>query len=191
MSEEIVQSRTALAFVWLDSGSGRAVLSAAMPNAFTIRAARLPEDRAAMLSFIDGLQDWEYRFEKNRRLDAAVAADHFAVLEKRLAERGGAIFIAEGPDGAALGWSVVHEMQDDIYVVEAERRIAYIDELYLAEAARGLGAGRALIAACEGWAKGRGIAILRIGVLPGNTRTRAIYERAGFAPYAIDLRKYL
>src|SRR5262249_29160615 len=119
-----------------------------------------------------------------------VATDHLEVLMKRLAERGGAIFIADDA-GAALGWAVVHETEDDVFVVASERRIAYIDELYLTDAARGTGIGRALIARCEAWAKGRGIGVIRIGVLPGNARAKAVYERAGFAPYALELRKYL
>ncbi len=156
----------------------------------TIRPARLPDDRPAMLAFIDGLQAFEHRVEPNRRLDATVAADHLAVLDKRLAERGGAVFMAEDA-GAILGWAVVHAAQDDIYVVEAQRRFAYIAELYLVEAARGTGLGRDLIASCEAWAKEHGIGILRIGVLADNARAQDVYRQAGFAPYALELRKYL
>jgi len=156
-----------------------------------IRAADLARDKPVLLSFIDGLQAFEHRFEADRRLDATVAAEHFAKLERELAEKGGAIFVAEGADGAALGWSVVHENQLPGFVVEAERRTAYIAELYLVEAARGRGAGRALIAACEDWAKARGIGSVMIGVLAGNMHAHAVYARAGFADYAIELRKKL
>jgi GNAT superfamily N-acetyltransferase len=157
---------------------------------FSIRAADPVSDRAAMLSFIDGLQAFEFAIEPNRRLDNTVAAEHMAVLEKRLAERGGAIFIAEDDDGP-LGWSVVHETEDDLFVIESERRMAYIDELYLIERARGLGAGRSLIAACETWAKTRGIDVIMIGVLDKNTRAREIYNTAGYHDHALQLRKYL
>ena len=157
---------------------------------FRIRPADPVRDRAAMLSYIDGLQAFEHAVEPNRRLDASVAADHMAVLDKRLAERGGATFLAED-DGGPLGWAVVHEMQDDTFVVEAERQVAYIDELYLIERARGLGAGGALIAACEKWAKGRGIGIMMIGVLDKNPHAHAVYNAAGYGDYALQLRKYL
>jgi len=143
-----------------------------------------------MLAYIDGLQAFEHALEPNRRLDATVAAEHMAVLDKRLAERGGAIFFAEDESGP-LGWAVVHEAVDDIYVIEAERRFAYIDELYLIDRARGLGAGGALIRACEDWAKGRGIGIIMIGVLDKNGRAHAIYNAAGYNDYALQLRKYL
>jgi GNAT superfamily N-acetyltransferase len=157
---------------------------------FRIRNADQVRDRAAMLSYVDGLQAFEHAVEPNRRLDGTVAADHMAVLDKRLAERGGAIFIAEDDNGP-LGWSVVHETVDDIYVVEAERRMAYIDELYLIDRARGLGAGGALIKACEGWAKARGIGVIMIGVLAKNDNAHAIYNAAGYDDYSVQLRRYL
>jgi GNAT superfamily N-acetyltransferase len=158
---------------------------------FVIRDAELPRDRAAMLEFILGLQHFEHGFEPNRRLDAAVAEDYLAPLLRTLAEKGGRIFIAE--DGAArpIGWGVVHQDADDIYVIESERAFAYIAELFVVAAARGSGVGRALIAACEGWARAQGLGILKIGVLPGNLRAKAVYERAGFEPYALRLRRKL
>ena len=157
---------------------------------FRIRPAGPARDRAVMLSFIDGLQAFEHAMEPNRRLDDKVAAEHMGVLDKRLAERGGAIFIAEDESGP-LGWAVVHETVDDLYVVESERRLAYIDELFVIDRARGQGAGRALIAACEDWAKRRGIGVLMIGVLDKNIRAHAVYNTAGYADYSLQLRKYL
>ena len=41
-----------------------------------IRAARLPEDEPAILSFIWGLQEFENAFEPNRRLDPAFPMEH-------------------------------------------------------------------------------------------------------------------
>jgi len=155
---------------------------------FHIRNADPVRDRAAILAFIDGLQAFEHAFEPNRRLDAAVAEDYLAKLLRDLSAKPGAIFIAED-GGAAIGWAVVQETDDDIYVVEAERRMAYIAELFVAERARGGGVGRAMIAACEDWAKARSIPVMLIGVLPGNARARAIYEAAGYGNYAIQLRK--
>ena len=161
-----------------------------MEKPFRIRVGDPQRDRSAMLSFIDGLQAFEHAMEPNRRLDDTVAADHMGVLEKRLAERGGAMFIAED-DSGLLGWSVVHETLDDLFIVESERLTAYIDELYLTEKARGLGAGGALIRACEDWAKARGIRVIMIGVLAKNGHAHAVYNAAGYDDYALHLRKYL
>ncbi len=158
---------------------------------FHLRDADLARDRAAMLDFILGLQRFEHGFEPNRRLDDAVAEDYLAPLLRTIAEKSGRIIIAEDAQGAPIGWGVVHADADDIYVIESERAFAYIAELFVVEAARGLGVGRALIGASEDWARAQGLRILKIGVLPGNARARAIYERAGFAPYALRLRRKL
>jgi GNAT superfamily N-acetyltransferase len=163
-----------------------------MDKMFIIRPPRLPDEKPALLAFIDGLQAFEYDIVPNRRRDATVAAEHFAKLERDMAEFGGAIFVASAaPDGPPLGWTVVIETNDDAFIVEAERRFAYIAELFLVEAMRGQGAGRALIDACADWAKGRGLGILAIGVLTGNRHAHDVYRRAGFADYSVQLRKYL
>ncbi|HEY4943839.1 MAG TPA: GNAT family N-acetyltransferase [Rhizomicrobium sp.] len=158
-------------------------------SAFHIRDAELPRDRPAILGFILGLQRFEHGVEPNRRLDDAVAEDYLQPLLRNLAEKDGRILIAEDAQAAPIGWAVVHEDEDDIYVIASERRFAYIAELFVVEAARGTGVGRALIAACEDWARARHVGILHIGVLPGNARARAVYERAGYAPYSLRLRK--
>src|ERR1051326_7774583 len=89
-------------------------------SAVLIREARLPDDEAACLSFIAGLQRYEHRFEPDRRIDPAVAEDYFDVLLKRVAEHQGRIFVAEA-NGKAIGWAVFVVEQNAIYVVEDER----------------------------------------------------------------------
>ena len=162
-----------------------------MKPAFIIRPADLGRDRAAMLAFIDGLQAYEYAFEKNRRLDGTVAAEHLEKLLKDMDEKPGAIFMADNSAGTPVGWTVVQEILAPVFVIAEERRQAYIAELYLEERARGTGTGRALIAACEEWAKAQGILIIGIGVLPGNARAHDVYRRAGYRDYAVELLKRL
>lgn len=158
-------------------------------SAFHVRDAELPRDRPAFLEFIMGSQRFEHAFEPNRRLDDTVAADYLEPLLRKVAETGGRIAVAEDGRARTLGWGVVLEAQDDIYVIASERRFAYIAELFVVEAARGTGVGRALIAACEAWARAQGHSVMQIGVLPGNARARAIYERAGYSPYGLQLRR--
>jgi GNAT superfamily N-acetyltransferase len=157
---------------------------------FTIRDAIWPQDREAAIGFIDGLQHFERRYEANLRIDVSVGADYLEVLLGEVTRRGGIVRIAES-EGRAIGWAVAWAEDDNVYVVAEERRFVYISELFIAEAARGAGIGRALIAACEDWSRGQGIRILKIGVLPGNVRAARIYAEAGYAPYATRLRKYI
>ena len=155
----------------------------------TIRQARLPEDEKAILSFIQGLQEFERSFEPNRRLDPAFAADHWADVQKRAASRG-ALFMAE-QDGRAVGWAFLLEEDGDVFVEREQRRHGFVAELFVDGAARGQGHGRALIAACEEWTRARGLNVLIINVLAGNDKAIAVYQRDGFAPYSLNLRKYL
>src|ERR1700754_2399846 len=102
-----------------------------------IRAARLPEDEPAILSFIWGLQSFENAFEPNRRLDPDFTDEHWADVQAQAAERG-AIFIAENA-GVPMGWAFVLEEPGDLFVAEKERRYGFVAELFVAESARGQG----------------------------------------------------
>jgi GNAT superfamily N-acetyltransferase len=158
---------------------------------FHIREARVPADAPAIKHFIGELQRFEHGIEHDRRIDAAVIDDFFAVLTARVSAKNGHHYLAENEVGEAVGWAAVHEAENEIYVVQDERRFGWISELYVTEAVRGSGVGRALIAGCEDWARERGFKMIMIGALSGNTRAFEIYRAAGYSPYAVDLRKYL
>ena len=163
-----------------------------MTNAsFHIREARLPQDIPVMHEFILGLQRFEHALEPNRRLDPSVAEDYFATLEKKVQETSGTFLIAEDEQGVPAGWAAAHEDEAEIFIVPEQRRTAYIAELYVVPDARRLGVGSSLIAACEAWARARGLGIIIIGVLSKNTGAFVAYERTGYEPYAMFLRKYL
>jgi len=158
---------------------------------FRIRAARLPEDKPAILRFILGMQHFEKAIEPDRRIDPAVEEESYAAITERVAKRNGRILIAESASGKALGWAAALEDEQEIYVLAEERTYGYIAELYVIEEARGQGVGRALIAACEDWARDRGLKVMLIGVLARNARAHAVYGGAGFDDYVTLLRKYL
>lgn len=161
---------------------------------FRIRDIDLAADRQAALSFIMGSQRYEHDVEPNRRLDPAVADEYFAELVEELARKQGRAFVAEREgqeDGQVIGWGVLVVEEGPVFVTEEERRYGYITELFVNEAARGLGVGQALIAACEEEARARGLRQIMIGALSANRRAMDIYGRAGYRPYTAELRKYL
>ena len=160
-------------------------------GSFSIRLARLPDDKPAILGFIMGLQRFENAIESDRRVDDAVAAEFYTIITDRITKKNGCILIAENEEGKALGWAATCEEENEVYVHADERTYGYIAELYVIEELRGRGIGRALIAACEDWAKGRGLKAIMIGVLSRNPRAHAAYCRAEFTDYATMLRKYL
>ena len=160
-------------------------------DTFKIRDAVFPDDREDILSFIMGTQRFEHAIEPDRRLDSKVAEDYLANLQADVSQRNGRMFVAVAGDGARLGWAVAHEEENDVYVVKELRLHGYISELFVVEEMRGHGIGRALIEACETWARSRKLPLMMIGVLSGNTRAKRIYEASGYAPYALRLRKTL
>jgi GNAT superfamily N-acetyltransferase len=156
----------------------------------TIREARLPADEPAILSFINGLQDYEAAFEPDRRRDPDFAVQHWRELQHRCAEKHGTMLIAEDA-GKAAGWAFAYDQNAELFIVEPERRHGFLAEIFVIPAARGKGLGRALIAGCEDWARERGHKLLTIGVLAKNARALRAYEGAGYTPYGITVRRYL
>jgi len=155
-----------------------------------VRPIRLPQDEAAILAFIQGLQDYELGFEANRRRDPDFAADHWRDAQDHCAEKHGAMFVAEA-DGAPVGWAFAYEVNGELFIAQPERRHGFLAEIFVAPAARGAGHGKALIQACEGWSRGRGHKCLMIGVLAKNARAIRAYEGAGYEAYALTMRRYL
>jgi len=86
---------------------------------------------------------------------------------------------------------VVIEDETPPYVIAEERLGAYICELYVDTGARGQGAGKALMEACEAWARARGHKVIKIGHLAENRLAAAVYEKAGYTPYVVNRRKSL
>jgi GNAT superfamily N-acetyltransferase len=155
-----------------------------------IRHARLPQDEPAILGFIDGLQTYEAGFEPDRRRDPNFVAEHWRELQHRCAEKHGTMLIAED-GGTPVGWAFAHDARGELYVVEKDRNHGFLAELYVVPEARGKGLGRALIEACEAWARERGHKLLTVGVLASNGRAIRSYEGAGYAAYGITMRRYL
>ena len=156
----------------------------------SIRSVRLPDDKIAILSFIDGMQQFEHALEPDRRVDSAVAEEFFAEIFARLKARGGVALIWE-EQGSPVGWATAHRDENDVYVRPDERQFALISELFVLEKARGRGIGKALIAACEDWARAQGLNVVMINVLRDNRCAEKIYRAAGFETYYTGLRKYL
>jgi GNAT superfamily N-acetyltransferase len=155
-----------------------------------VREVRLPDDEPAVLFFLHGLQDYEAAFEPDRRRDPEWAAEHWREIQHRCAERHGILLIAED-GGKKIGWAFAHDERAELFVVEAERHHGFLAELYVMPEARGKGFGRALIAACENWARERGHKLMTVGALAKNTLAIRAYDGAGYTPYTLYMRRYL
>lgn len=79
-------------------------------------------------------------------------------------------------DSVAIGYVVL------VFFFSLEFRglVAFIDELYIAEAHRGRGIGSAVLAELEFRCRARGLRALRLEVDHQNDRAKRLYERFGF-----------
>ena len=98
-----------------------------------------------------------------------------------------ALLVAEvdGHEPAGVAYA---ETATDYFTGERHGHLAI---LIVSDAAEGQGVGRALLAAVEGWASGRGYRFLTLNVFAGNLRARTVYERAGFTPDTVRYAKEL
>lgn len=89
--------------------------------------------------------------------------------------------IAREADGSVVGWTA-------LTAYSARRVYAGVawESIYVAEAARGHGVGRALLEALIVAAEGAGLWTLMAGVMAENTASRALHERVGFREVGIQ-----
>jgi ribosomal protein S18 acetylase RimI-like enzyme len=91
-------------------------------------------------------------------------------------EYDGVQFIARDSDsGEALGFATVYWM----WSTSRAARIAVMNDLFTAEAARRRGVGEALIQACLDATRERGAALLQWQTATDNKTAQALYERVG------------
>ena len=155
--------------------------------ALVIRPAT-PADRPALDEQAQALNVFEEPFSYDRRLDLAGGVESVATLLERTAN-GGALLVAE-IDGAVVAHMALWFDRMPPFVREELRDYAYLGDLFVREAHRGQGIGRALVAEAERLARARGVARILLGVLPGNP-AEALYRRLGYRTYAVELAKDL
>jgi len=135
-----------------------------------IRIRRACEDDAALIvHYIRALAQYEKEAVENVRItEADVRRDGFG--ERRRFE----VLIAES-DGAAAGFALFFPT----YSTWEGRPGMYVEDIFVEEAARKSGAGRALIAAVAKIGRQRGCARVDLAVLNWNP-ARGFYHRLGF-----------
>ena len=121
-----------------------------------------------------------------RRYDEVVSGTERA-LRKAFHEPNGAdaVFIAESGTGERLGFAYV-VTHHDFFTGEEHGHVSEI-----ATVADGSGAGSALLAAAERWARGRGFRYLSLNVNDTNESAHAFYLRRDYQPEYRHLAKVL
>ncbi len=96
------------------------------------------------------------------------------------------VWIAEDERRGRLGFATVSHSSHFTGVRQAE-----IGELAVSEAAERHGVGRALVLACEQWARDQGYRFLALGTGAANQPARAFYQQLGFFEEDVRLVKLL
>src|SRR5437899_919477 len=142
-----------------------------------------PADYAGVLRGMQDLQDHERALHPSRRPAAEVPEVYLALLLLRVAERSGAVFVAQGA-GAAIGVVAcyIKDIESQIETA-AFSRYGYVSDIDIAAEWRGRGLAHRLLAAAEQHLAQHGVTRLRIGVLAANIAAQRAYEKFGFTPY--------
>jgi ribosomal protein S18 acetylase RimI-like enzyme len=139
-------------------------------TALTIRPVRAT-DAAAIVAlaarFADVRPDWRSYDEVVAGTERTLRAAVHEAREDR------AVFVAM--DGTTFAGFVFVDAEIDFFTGEPH---AHISEIAVVR--DGIGAGRALMAAAEGWAASRGSRYVSLHVTAKNARARALYERLGY-----------
>jgi GNAT superfamily N-acetyltransferase len=110
-----------------------------------------------------------------------------------MAAHAGAAFLAEAPDGTAIGVVTCWRADDpaDITVTREARVHLYVSDLFVIESWRGRNVAGALLEAAEQHGRALGLAQMTIGLLAVNHAARRAYQKSGFQDYEMLLRKRL
>jgi aminoglycoside 6'-N-acetyltransferase I len=107
-------------------------------------------------------------------------SEHGVEIAAQLADQGRcAAFIAEDDSGTAVGFAEAALRFDYVNGTESSP-VAFLEGLYVAEAARKQGVARALVREVETWARRVGCAELASDVLMDNSASLAAHRQLGF-----------
>jgi GNAT superfamily N-acetyltransferase len=143
-----------------------------------------PDDRAFVLSLAPRLTIGMPAWRDSQRCISAVQSWITSSIEQH--GHTTMIFVAEDDHGERLGFATItHEIH-----FTGERQ-ASIGELATSAAAEGSGVGRALIQACEQWARDQGDRVLALATGAANARALGFYHHLGYRDEDIKLIKLL
>jgi GNAT superfamily N-acetyltransferase len=149
-----------------------------------------PADREAVIGLMQALNRFEDAISGDRVTDRRGAVACLNDDTEKLREHGGLQLVAEVA-GVVSGYLCCAITLGPPYLKDSLRRYVYVHTLVVADGARGLGIGAALIGQAEAFARAQGVRSLAVGHLAGNAGAGRLYERLGLKPHAIERVKWL
>ncbi|MCA1636100.1 MAG: GNAT family N-acetyltransferase [Acidobacteria bacterium] len=149
-----------------------------------------PEDAASVEECFVVLQNHERSVEPLRARGEVVLKPYLEFMFKRVAERGGGVFVAEA-EGKVVGFVCLWLRNPEDELMNEPGEYAHISDLVVMPEYRGRRLGSELLRAAEDYARAHGATRLKIGVLARNEGARRLYENLGFEELAVFLTKEL
>jgi GNAT superfamily N-acetyltransferase len=161
-----------------------------MKRDFHIRTYR-PEDETQVVLLVRELQNFESAFYDRMSPSREIGSWYVARILREARASGGDLLVAVRA-ARIVGYATLFTRQSsETMIDEVLYTYAYVGDLIVAQSARGMGIGMALLAECEKLARAAGEKWLRITALAANSDALRIYRRCGFAEQFIDLEKPL
>jgi ribosomal protein S18 acetylase RimI-like enzyme len=156
---------------------------------YIVRAAR-PTDRETIVDLVIELNRHEHALAGDRslaRLDAIRRYESFRAHDPR---ETAALYVVER-QGIVLGYAAMQiEERPDQFLPE-HRRVAYLADICVSPAARGLGVGGALLRATEAFGRAHHASLLGLTVLANNDDAVHAYRAHGYDIYAFEMIRRL
>lgn len=154
-----------------------------MPTAISIRSARV-SDLPVLMEFEQGIITAERPYDHTLRPDPISYYDIGAMIESDDAE----VAVAE-VGGRLVGSGYVIRKQSRHYVQPSEH--AFIGFLYVDPEFRGQGINKQVLDHLFDWARHHDLPEVHLTVYPDNAPAIRAYEKVGFAPYILEMRRNL
>jgi ribosomal protein S18 acetylase RimI-like enzyme len=129
---------------------------------------------------------WDAHAPFDTRFSATPAADHVMAgwIEENLSNPRAAVFVAEGSDGAVVGYCLAMILENP--PVLPHQFYGYVSEISVSERNRGTGA--ALLGAAHAWFQEHRLPYVEVNVSVRNAGARRFWRRHGYGEFLERLR---
>lgn len=149
-----------------------------------------PADREAVIDLLWALNKVEADLGATRRVDRFAAIRCLDYDEDAVRASRGQLIVADAA-GDVVGYIAMSQREGGPFLPDRYLPQLYIENLVVHPERRSAGIGALLIAEAERFARANGLGALTLGVIPGNLRGQAFYQREGFSADAIEMMKPL
>ena len=157
---------------------------------FNIRPYDMATDARPLRDCVIQLQDFERGLDPRMPSGESIADDYIREMFLQCRKFAGRVFVCEW-DRAIAGYITIHTEHVSDEIDDGPRKFGLITDVFVGEAYRGKGVGKALLEHAEFHARKKGASEIMISVLASNAQARSLYLAQGFEEFAIKLEKKL